>query len=60
MQELYNLERACAAANEAYDFAQVVRRLIEFANATLSNLYSTWARTVSTSMQWMMNDAGRW
>lgn len=39
MQELYDLERACAAAYEAYDFAQVVRRLTEFANATLSNLY---------------------
>ncbi|SPO27544.1 probable ISM1 - isoleucine--tRNA ligase, mitochondrial [Ustilago trichophora] len=39
MQELYKLERACAAAYEAYDFAQVVRRLTEFANATLSNLY---------------------
>ncbi|SPO27199.1 probable ISM1 - isoleucine--tRNA ligase, mitochondrial [Ustilago trichophora] len=39
MQELYELERACAAAYEAYDFAQVVRRLTEFANATLSNLY---------------------
>lgn len=39
MQELYRLERACAAAYEAYDFAQVVRRLTEFVNATLSNLY---------------------
>ncbi|SPO46449.1 probable ISM1 - isoleucine-tRNA ligase, mitochondrial [Moesziomyces antarcticus] len=39
MHELYSLERACAAAYEAYDFAQVVRRLTEFANAILSNLY---------------------
>uniref|UniRef100_V5GF78 isoleucine--tRNA ligase n=2 Tax=Kalmanozyma brasiliensis (strain GHG001) TaxID=1365824 RepID=V5GF78_KALBG len=39
MHELYELERACAAAYEAYDYAQVVRRLAEFANATLSNLY---------------------
>lgn len=39
MNEMYKLERACAAAYEAYDFAQVVRRLTEFANATLSNLY---------------------
>lgn len=39
MHELYLLERACAAAYEAYDFAQVVRRLTEFANAILSNLY---------------------
>lgn len=39
MHELYELERACAAAYEAYDYAQVVRRLTEFANATLSNLY---------------------
>ena len=39
MQELYELERTCAAAYEAYDFAQVVRRLTEFTNATLSNLY---------------------
>ena len=39
MQELYQLERACAAAYEVYDFAQVVRRLTEFTNATLSNLY---------------------
>ncbi|CBQ72570.1 probable ISM1-isoleucine--tRNA ligase, mitochondrial [Sporisorium reilianum SRZ2] len=39
MQELYQLERACAASYEAYDFAQVVRRLTEFTNGTLSNLY---------------------
>lgn len=39
MQELYELERACAASYEAYDFAQVVRRLTEFTNGTLSNLY---------------------
>ncbi|KAJ1022207.1 hypothetical protein NDA18_005438 [Ustilago nuda] len=39
MQELYQLERACAAAYQVYDFAQVVRRLTEFTNATLSNLY---------------------
>ena len=39
MQELYELERACATAYDAYDFAQVVRRLTKFANATLSNLY---------------------
>lgn len=39
MQELYSLERACAHAYDNYDFAQVIRRLTEFANATLSNLY---------------------
>ncbi|SNX85621.1 probable ISM1 - isoleucine--tRNA ligase, mitochondrial [Melanopsichium pennsylvanicum] len=39
MQELYQLERSCASAYEAFDFAQVVRRLTEFANVTLSNLY---------------------
>lgn len=39
MHELYELERACASAYEAYDFAQVVRRSTEFANAVLSNLY---------------------
>ncbi|TKY87877.1 hypothetical protein EX895_003458 [Sporisorium graminicola] len=39
MQELYQLERGCASSYEAFDFAQVVRRLVEFASGTLSNLY---------------------
>ncbi|GAC93178.1 isoleucyl-tRNA synthetase [Pseudozyma hubeiensis SY62] len=39
LHELYQLERTCAIAYETYDFAQVVRRLTEFANLTLSNLY---------------------
>ncbi len=57
MQELYGLERACASAYEAYDYAQVVRRLTEFANATLSNLYLTSARTLCTWTLSITSDA---
>ncbi|KAN0066015.1 isoleucine-tRNA ligase [Thecaphora frezii] len=39
LHELYTLERTCARAYEAFDFAQVVRRVSEFANGTLSTLY---------------------
>ncbi|EPQ32481.1 uncharacterized protein PFL1_00675 [Pseudozyma flocculosa PF-1] len=39
MHELATLEAACARAYEAFDYAQVVRRVTEFANGTLSTLY---------------------
>ncbi|KAK0541043.1 isoleucine-tRNA ligase [Tilletia horrida] len=39
MQELYRLEKACRAGYEAYDFAQVMRRVTEFASGPLSSLY---------------------
>ncbi|CAD6940236.1 unnamed protein product [Tilletia caries] len=37
--ELYRLERSCRDAYEAYDFAQAMRRLTEFASGPLSSLY---------------------
>ncbi|KAK0543495.1 isoleucine-tRNA ligase [Tilletia horrida] len=37
--ELYRLERACRKAYDVYDFAQVMRRISEFASGPLSSLY---------------------
>ncbi|KAE8223042.1 hypothetical protein CF319_g3861 [Tilletia indica] len=37
--ELYRLESACRDAYEKYDFAQVMRRVTEFASGPLSSLY---------------------
>lgn len=39
MHELQHLEVSCKQAYDAYDFAQVVRRMTDFTNGTLSNLY---------------------
>ncbi|PWN48395.1 isoleucyl-tRNA synthetase [Violaceomyces palustris] len=39
LNELHELERNCRMAYESFDFSQVVRRLTEFTNGTLSTLY---------------------